>query len=473
MSRVNEIEIASIEIIHNSHSTKAKSIFWPWLAANVSFLAISYGSFVLDFGVSFFYIVFATTIGTIFSFLVVGISSLAGKKSNAPTMTLSRATFGVNGNKIPGLLTYLLLVGWETVLVALATLACRTVFERLGHFDGNAASVLGFIVSAGLTIISAVIGYQLILKVQKVLSIATLVLTLGFVILTLGKIDFSKIVNQNNVSVSGFIGVVIFTFAGIGLGWVNCAADYSRYISKSVSNKSVVGWTIFSASVVPIFMVIYGSLLALSDAKLKEQIAIDPIGALTTVLPSWYLIPFVIVAVLGLVGGAILDLYSSGITLVSLGVPIKRHQAALIDGIIMTIGTIYFVWITDNFFLPFQGFLITLGVPIAAWSGIFVADILLRKKDYAEEDLFESSGRYGSTNWKSIGTLVLASFIGFGFVTNSFASWLGWQGYFLNLLGGKSGTWAAANIGVVIALALGFFGRFIFGRKEILRQESF
>ena len=114
-----------------------------------------------------------------------------------------------------------------------------------------------------------------------------------------------------------------------------------------------MGWTVFSASVVPIFMVIYGSLLALSDEKLKEQIAIDPIGALTTVLPSWYLIPFAIVAVLGLVGGAILDLYSSGITLVSLGVPIKRHQAALIDGIIMTIGTIYFVWITDNFFLPY------------------------------------------------------------------------------------------------------------------------
>ena len=116
--------------------------------------------------------------------------------------------------------------------------------------------------------------------------------------------------------------------------------------------------------------------------------------------------------------------------MVSLGVPIKRHQAALIDGIIMTIGTIYFVWIADNFFLPFQGFLITLGVPIAAWSGIFVADILLRKKDYAEQDLFDSTGRYGSTNWKSISTLVLASFIGFGFVTNNFASWLGWQGYF-------------------------------------------
>ncbi|MFM7987501.1 MAG: allantoin permease, partial [Candidatus Fonsibacter sp.] len=60
----------------------------------------------------------------------------------------------------------------------------------------------------------------------------------------------------------------------------------------------------------------------------------------------------------------------------------------------------------------------------------------------------------------------------FGFVANTFASWLEWQGYFLNLIGEKAGTWASANVGVIFALILGFLGRFIFGRKEISRQES-
>ena len=473
MNKFNNFEHAGIEVVSNDFSSKGKTLFWPWMAANVSFLAISYGSFVLNFKISFWQIVLATIFGTIFSFLIVGISSLAGKKSNAPTMTLSRATFGINGNKLPGILTYLLLVGWETVLVALATLACRTIFERIGNLSPNIASVVGFTVAALLTITSAVIGYQIILKVQKWLTIFSLILTVGYVALTFQQIDFSKIGSFPNGNLSGFIGVLIFTFTGIGLGWVNCAADYSRYISKSVSNKSVISWTVFSASIVPIFMVIYGSLLAMSDSKLSEQIAIDPIGALTSILPTWYLIPFAVVAVLGLVGGAILDLYSSGITMVSLGVPLKRYQAAFIDGLIMTFGTIYFVWFADDFFLPFQGFLITLGVPIAAWSGIFVADILLRKKDYAEKDLFDAKGRYKSINWSSITILLVGTFIGYGFVTNTFATWLNWQGYFLNMVGGKSGTWAAANIGVINALALGFFGRFIFGRKEVKWQESF
>ena len=38
----------------------------------------------------------------------------------------------------------------------------------------------------------------------------------------------------------------------------------------------------------------------------------DPIGALAKELDTWALVPFLIVAVLGLVGGAILDIYSSG-----------------------------------------------------------------------------------------------------------------------------------------------------------------
>ena len=165
----------------------------------------------------------------------------------------------------------------------------------------------------------------------------------------------------------------------------------------------MVGWTVFGSSLVPIILVIYGSLLAGSSKNLGEKIASDPIGALTTLLPTWYLIPFAIVAILGLIGGAILDLYSSGLALVSIGIPVKRHVAASIDAVIMLIGTIYIVWFAGNFSIPFQGFLITLGVPIAVWSAIFVADIAMRKVDYAEAELFTSSGRYGAWNFRSIG----------------------------------------------------------------------
>ena len=464
------LELNGTNVIDESErGGKASSLFWPWCGANVSLLALSYGSFFLGFGISFWQATLAAVLGTVLSFSLVGISSLAGKKSNAPTMVLSRATFGVRGSVIPGILSYLIFVGWETVLVSLATLATGTVFIRISDIDRDVAMVAGFALAAGITVFAGVLGFSVIMRIQKYLTTITFAMTVVYILLTIDEVDWSAISGMESGSTQGFIGAIIFGATGIGLGWVNSAADYSRYLPRSVSSKAVVGWTVFGASTVPIILVIYGAALSGSSKDLSEAIAGDPIGALTTILPTWYLVIFALVAILGLVGGAILNLYSSGLTLISIGVPVKRHTAAALDALLMFMGAVYFVWITDDFFYPFQGFLITLGVPIAAWSAIFVTDVLLRKS-YNEKDLFSENGRYSSWNYRSIGILVVATLVGWGFVTNGFASWLSWQGYFLGIIGGKEGEWAYANLGVFFALIIAASGYFLIARKNVAQQ---
>jgi len=466
------LELNGTNVISESERRgKASSLFWPWCGANVSLLALSYGSFFLGFGISFWQATVAAILGSVLSFLLVGVSSLAGKKSNAPTMVISRATFGVKGNIIPGALSYLIFVGWETVLVSLATLATGTVFIRLGGIEHNVAMVIGFVIAVALTVSAGVLGFEAIMKLQKYITTITVVATLIYIALTISKVDWNVISSMKNGNSQAFIGALIFGATGIGLGWVNSAADYSRYLPRTVSNRSVVFWTVFGASIVPIILVAYGAALSGSSEDLAGAIATDPIGALTTILPTWYLIIFALVAILGLVGGAILDLYSSGMTLISIGLPVKRHIAASIDSVLMLIGTIYFVWVADDFFFPFQGLLITLGVPVATWSAIFVTDVLMRKS-YDEPDLYRTDGRYGSWNFGSIAVMAVGTVVGWGFVTNSFASWLSWQGYFLGVLGGKEGSWAYANLGIFFALIIGFVGYFFVARKRIRLHNS-
>ena len=247
-----KIEVNGPNVIQESErGGSAKSLFWPWAGANVSLLALSYGSFFLGFGISFKQATFAAIIGTICSFLLVGVSSVAGKRSNAPTMVLVRASFGVKGSILPGLLSYLIFVGWETVLVSLATLATGTVFARVGGIDQNLALVLGFVLSVGLTMLGGVLGFNVIMKLQKILTATTVFMTLIYIVLTFGKIDWSAVSSVKDGSNQGFIGAIIFAITGIGLGWVNCAADYSRYLPRSVSSKAVIGWTVFGASAAP------------------------------------------------------------------------------------------------------------------------------------------------------------------------------------------------------------------------------
>jgi nucleobase:cation symporter-1, NCS1 family len=469
------VEENGINVIpEDERKGRPRDLFWPWFAANISVLGISYAAFLLYFGIGFWQALVAGIVGIVFSFLLTGFVSLAGKHASAPTMVISRAPFGVHGNGLPTVVSYLLLVGWEIVLVSLAVLATSTVFDRLGWASGDLTKVLAFVVVAGLVIAGGVIGFDLIMRMQKWITLLTIVLTVGYILLTIDKVDWSAVTSAPNGTAAAFVGAVVFAMTGFGLGWVNCGADYSRYLPRSSSGQGIVGWTTFGASLAPALLVLFGLLLAGSDPALLDAVAGDPVGALTTVLPTWYLVPFILVVILGLIGGAVLDIYSSGLALLTLGLRVPRPAAAGIDGILMLIGTIYFVWVADNFFYPFQGFLYTLGVPIAAWAGVFLADMALRRRDYAQTDLYEASGRYGAVNWVAVGSMVVGTFVGWGLVDNSFAtSALGWQGYLFGLFNiADDSPWHGSNIGIFAALGIGFLGYLLLGRFAVRRQES-
>ncbi|MGA2825226.1 MAG: hypothetical protein ABSF03_03825, partial [Streptosporangiaceae bacterium] len=339
---------------------------------------------------------------------------------------------------------------------------------------GDGTKIVAFLVITALIVGGGVLGFATIMRLQAVITVITAILTVVYFVLVAGKIHWGTVSHIHSGSGAAFIGAAIFVITGFGLGWVNTAADYSRYLPRRASSGGVIGWTTFGSAIAPIFLLGFGLLLAGSSAKLNTAISADPIGALTTILPTWYLLPFAIVAVLGLVGGAVLDIYSSGLTLLAAGLPAPRYAAAMIDGILMVAGTIYVVFFSHNFIAPFEGFLITLGVPIAAWCGVMLADIALRSRNYADRDLYDPRGRYGDVRWLPVTLMVLGTAVGWGLVTSTSASWLKWQGYLLGPfgLGGKGGAWAFANLGVVVALAVAFTGWLLGGRPTVRAQEG-
>jgi NCS1 family nucleobase:cation symporter-1 len=144
--------------------------------------------------------------------------------------------------------------------------------------------------------------------------------------------------------------------------------------------------------------------------------------------------------------------------------------------VLLTLGTIYVVFFAENFIDPFTSFLITLGVPLAAWAGIMIGDLALRRRDYEDEALFDAQGRYGAFDRVAIGTLVAGAVLGWGLVTNTVAgtSWNDWQGYLLGPLGlgGRDGAWAFANLGVLVALVFSLVVTLIARRSTVARLEA-
>ena len=448
--RVWSIETNGINPIPDSERHgKPFELFWIWCASNIAILGVVYGVTVVSFRVNLWQALVAGVVGTVLSFLLVGYISLAGKRGGAPTLILSRASFGVRGNALPTVVSYLALVGWETVLVSLATLATETVLDRLGVATSDLTTALAFALIATVTIAGGLLGHATIVRIQMWFTWAFAALTVVFFLLELDQIRWADLGDLHGGSfVDAFVPATVFVMASLGIGWVNAAADYSRYLPRSSSSQAVVGWTVFGASVAPILLIAFGILLASRGTDLA--FSANPIGDLAEPLPTWFLVPYMIVAAGGLVAGALLDIYSSGLNLLALGVRLERYKTVAIDGALMVLGAIYILFVADDFLTPFIAFLLILGIPLSAWSAIFLTDMWLyhRRTEYSERDLYDPAGTYGSYNLAALGSFLLAVFVGLSLTKNFRFTWVGWwaRGIFENSLLGLLVAFAIAAL---------------------------
>jgi hypothetical protein len=216
------------------------------------------------------------------------------------------------------------------VLIILATLATATVFDRLGWGGGTATKVIALIVVTALTVGGGVIGFDLIMRMQAVITVVTGVLTVMFIVLVIDKIHW-----HTAAAIPGRLRREDH----------RCAGVHDDRLRPGLGQRR-------------------RGLLALPPPEVikRRRDRLDD---------------------LRLVGGA--DL------------PVHFRAAA---------GRL--VGQTERG----EGFLITLGVPIAAWCGVMLADIMLRRADYSEPDLYAPAGRYGDIRVLPLTVIVGSTILG-------------------------------------------------------------
>ena len=173
------VEMVGLDVIPESdRKGKPSDLFMPWFAANISVLGISWGSWVLGFGLSLAQAIVVSLVGVTLSFLVCGFIAIAGKRGSAPTLVLSRAAFGFNGNRVSAAISWILTVGWETFLAIMAVQATATVMGALGFTNHVVAQIIALILVVVLAAGSGILGFEAIMKVQTWITWATAALTI-------------------------------------------------------------------------------------------------------------------------------------------------------------------------------------------------------------------------------------------------------------------------------------------------------
>jgi hypothetical protein len=123
----------------------------------------------------------------------------------------------------------------------------------------------------------------------------------------------------------------------------------------------------------------------------------------------------------------------------------------------------------SGFWFNLQGYALFLAVPVAAWSGVFVSDVLIRRIAYHEVSLSRSYGFYKPVNITNTLGWIMAVGLGWGLLKSNLIEF-NWLGYFADLTSNAE-FWAQSNFGVVIAFAIGLLLPVAAGIPRIKRQE--
>lgn len=366
VDRVGSIETQGIQPVETGERHgRPRELFWLWFAANFGILGVVYGGILSAYGVNIWQALFVVVVAAVFSYGLVGLVSLAGPRHGQPTLAISGKVFGEPGNAGPAVVSWLTLVGWETIALVVATFALDDLAALAGLEPGNVTTLLALTINVGLLGLLGVLGHATLVWTSRVVTVVFGLLTVLAVVFVAVDMDWAAVAARPaGPWDTGAIAALTIIAAGTGLTWVNCGADFTRYLPGSSSGRAIVGWTVAGALPAVLITIMLG--FVLSDGA----IPVDPVGMVRDALPGWMAVPILVTAVVGLLAGAATALYSSGMSLLALGLRVPRYVSVLVDGVLAFAAAAYLLLVAADFVVSLQNFLQFATIGLVAWAGV-------------------------------------------------------------------------------------------------------
>jgi NCS1 family nucleobase:cation symporter-1 len=394
---VSGVEAHGIDHIpENERYGSARQLVGLWAAPQVNYLVLVMGGALVSMGLSFVQAIGVIIVGNLFSVLT-GFISASGPASGTPSQIIQRALFGTRGNLVNQVFT-----GWIVNVMFLAlnwTGAAVIIFAVLDEtFALKLDDVAkGFVIAvlAALTLLISVYGYNFITRVYQLMTW----IFLG--VFAVATVFLLTAVHQSPARAPGLSGFDFWVVALAGVSMLGCtpisytnAADFARYLPKATPVKRIVT-AVSTGYLIP--SVLISILGAYVTAALKAQ---DPQNAIQALLPVWFSPVFALVVVAGTIANNAMTAYSSGLVLQTIGVKLRRSVTVIADGIFGVIITILAVLVWD-FVDAINTLLQLIVIIVAPLMSVYLADMWLRRNRYDGRDL--ELGHPNGKYWYSSG----------------------------------------------------------------------
>lgn len=461
VEQAGQLEAHGIDYIpEEERHGRPRELFAVWAAPNVSYLSLVVGAALVLMGLTLGQALAVIVAGNLL-WALTGVLAVSGPAAGTTGSVISRAMYGILGNKAVIALTgWLISAAYLALNWSAASVAAFGLARWLGAPDSPVLDAVIICGIAAVTLVVSVYGHATIVRLYSVLSVA---LTVVFVVVSgyvLAHTDWSYRPAESLhgaqlwVTLAGGFAII----ASTPLSYSN-SPDLARYLPRDSKPMAVAGWTALGAFLPSVLFTGVGALAATTlDMS-------DPEAALEGILPGWFIPVFVIAVVLNTVANNGLTAYSAGLTFQSIGVRLGRIWAVLIIGILATAMTLYALLVFD--FLTSVNTMLELVVVVTGPAvGVYVADIWICRNRYDGPQLLDE--RRGSPFWYDAGVhragvagFLAGALAGVLCVSTSF-----WTGPVSSSLGGANLSLVAGL--VVSAVVYGGLGR---TRRRALTRE--
>jgi NCS1 nucleoside transporter family len=380
---------------------------WIWAGANIAPINWILGALGIILGLGLWETLAIIFLGNIVGCAIFAAMTVMGHKTGVNQMVLSRAAFGRRGGYLSSALQFVMTLGWIGVNTYFPV---KIAVAILGHFGVPDVFLTNFIVVTvvmAIQVLIGVYGFYVIRTFEKYTVPVTAAIMLLMSILAWTQ---HGVVNWQLGSKLGpnehLAAITLLTTAigvGWGISWVTWASDYSRFVRPSVSSRSVFLYSYVGVFVPTVWLAALGATIASVTATT------DPAKMVTAVFGGAVSL-LVLVAVLhGPIATNILNVYSSALAGLSMGIKLPRYVLAVIAGIVGYLVTIYFL-VQPSFANAFDNWMVGLVLWMAPWAGVVLTDFYLVRKTRIDVDQLyaePSESRYGDINWGAMAAFVV------------------------------------------------------------------
>lgn len=384
-----DFEQATRRVPDSERTSSVSGQFWIWAGANIAPINWVLGALGIKLGLSLSDTLIVLIAGNLIGMAGFGVFVLLGQKTGVTGMVLSRGPFGRRGAYLPATIQACLAIGWCAVNTWIVLDLVMALFGKIGLVDPLAANAGWRIgVAAAIMAIQVAIswaGYRAIAGFERWTVPPTIVV---LVVMSVAAWFFIGVdwgyqgppgeILTGTDRIVAMSGVMTAIGIGWGITWFTYAADYSRFVSRSMPRSRLYLASVLGQFIPVVWLGVLGASLATRNGSIDPgQLVVENFGALA--------IPVLLLVVHGPIATNILNIYTFSVAVQALDIKVSRRALSLAVGVVALVAVIFFVY-AEDFATVLDTWLVGIVAWIAAWAGVMLVHWFVFERGTVDTD---------------------------------------------------------------------------------------